>query len=187
MRQSNKTAILDAAVGVIETEGITAVTFDSVAAASGITRGGIIYHFRSREDLIGAIHMHLALRWEQQLEAVCGKPAADATETERLIAYVRVATTSATRAELLMLLESPSSEHQKAWSDVIERWIPSRDATLDGASSSRTIALLAADGLWVSDAIGSNRVPPAERQDAAEQIVRLVRDASAPPRRTTTD
>ncbi|WP_431836772.1 TetR/AcrR family transcriptional regulator [Cellulomonas sp. Y8] len=160
----------------------TAVTFDSVAAASGITRGGIIYHFRSREDLIGAIHLYLAQRWEQQLEAACGKPAADATESERLIAYVRVATTSATRAELLMLLESPHSEHQRVWSDVIERWIPSHDTPTVGAPSSRMLALLAADGLWVNDAIGSNRIPPAERQDAAEQIVSLIHDASGSAR-----
>ncbi|WP_369008044.1 TetR family transcriptional regulator, partial [Staphylococcus aureus] len=31
---------------------MTAVTFDSVAAAAGITRAGIIYHFPSRDDLI---------------------------------------------------------------------------------------------------------------------------------------
>ena len=45
MRESKRTVILDAAVNVIESDGITAVTFDSVAAAAGITRGGIIYHF----------------------------------------------------------------------------------------------------------------------------------------------
>ncbi len=178
MRQSNKTAILDAAVSVIEAEGITAVTFDSVAAASGVTRGGIIYHFRSRDELIAAIHLHLAQRWERQLEAACGVRAGDATELERLIAYVRVATTSATRAELLMMLESPNSEHQQAWTDVIERWIPSPVAGATGASSSRTIALLAADGLWVNDAIGSNRMSPEARLRAAERIIGLIRDAS---------
>lgn len=63
MRESKRTVILDAAVNVIESDGITAVTFDSVAAAAGITRGGIIYHFPSREELIAAIHEHMACRW----------------------------------------------------------------------------------------------------------------------------
>ena len=44
VRESKKTMILDAAIQVIEEDGITAVTFDSVAAAAGITRAGIIYH-----------------------------------------------------------------------------------------------------------------------------------------------
>ena len=42
VRESKKTMILDAAIQVIEEDGITAVTFDSVAAAAGITRAGII-------------------------------------------------------------------------------------------------------------------------------------------------
>ena len=68
VRESKKTMILDAAIQVIEEDGITAVTFDSVAAAAGITRAGIIYHFPSRDDLIAAIHQRLADRWERQLE-----------------------------------------------------------------------------------------------------------------------
>ena len=146
MRQSNKITILNAAVDVIGAEGITAVTFDSIAKASGITRGGIIYHFRSREDLIAAIHQHLAQRWEQQLEDACGKPADQATPTERLIAYIRTAATSATRAELGILLHSHNNtEHQRTWSEVLDRWTPQRDDAAD--PHARKIALLAADRL----------------------------------------
>lgn len=55
VRESKKTMILDAAIQVIEEDGITAVTFDSVAAAAGITRAGIIYHFPSRD--LSLIHI----------------------------------------------------------------------------------------------------------------------------------
>lgn len=175
MRPSNKSLILDAAVEVIESAGITAVTFDSIAAASGITRGGIIYHFRSREDLVGAIHEHLAQRWAQQLQDACGKPVDQATLTERAVAYIRVAATSATRAELQMLLESRNTEHQSTWSRVMDQWVPRHNA-LDGMNdpSTRMIALLAADGLWVNDAIGSGHVSTSSRSRAAEAIVALL-------------
>lgn len=169
MRQSNKPMILEAAVAVIESDGITALTFDSVAAASGLTRGGIIYHFASREDLIGAIHHHLAHRWEAQLEAACGKPAEQATPRERLTAYIRVAAMAATRAELHMLLDSTNTKHAAAWDHVLTRWIPSRDTP--GTNDSARIALLAADGLWVNEAIGSSRMSPDERAHAAEKII----------------
>ncbi|PMB98997.1 TetR/AcrR family transcriptional regulator [Brevibacterium luteolum] len=175
MRQSNRTTILNAAVEVIEAEGITAVTFDSIAAASGITRGGIIYHFRSREDLIGAIHQHLARRWEEQLEAACGKPADQATTTERLIAYIRVTATSATRAELQMLIDSSNSEHKGTWAAVLDRWTPQRDSLGDTqGTKTHMIALLAADGLWVNEAISSNHIQRSDRIETAERIVELL-------------
>ena len=173
MRESKRTAILDAAVSVIESDGITAVTFDSVAAAAGITRGGIIYHFPSREELIAAIHEHMAHRWEQQLEAACGKPAADATATDRVIAYISMAATPATRAEFQMILDSHHTENQAVWDQVLQRWAPRPQPADD---HTYTLALLAADGLWVNDVIGSTRIPSPQRQNAAERIIDLIRD-----------
>lgn len=175
MRPSNRTAILEAAVSVIERDGITSVTFDSVSAASGVTRSGIIYHFPSREDMVGAIHAHLAQQWERHLEAACGKPASEASATERLAAYIRVCATAATRGELQMLLDSPHSEHQQAWDQVVERWIPERvDAQQTGPVGPQALALLAADGLWVNEAINQSPMSPERRAQVAEAIVAML-------------
>ena len=48
MRTSNRRKILDAIIAIVERDGITAVTFDAVAAETGLTRGGLLYHFPSR-------------------------------------------------------------------------------------------------------------------------------------------
>ena len=74
MRPSNRSKILDAAVRVIHRDGVTGITFDSVAAESGVTRGGMMYHFPSREALVQALHQHLAEQWETSLELSAGKP-----------------------------------------------------------------------------------------------------------------
>lgn len=50
MRQSNR-------------DGITAVTFDTVAAEAGATRGGMLYRVASRDALIQAINQHLTVQW----------------------------------------------------------------------------------------------------------------------------
>lgn len=175
MRPSSRTAILDAAVAVVEAHGITAVTFDSVAAAAGITRGGILYHFPSREDLVGAIHHRAADRWEKQLEAACGKAADEATPRERLVAYIRVCATSATPGELQMLLDSGHNEHHGAWAQVIERWVPAHSGAGPQADvGPHTIALLAADGLWVSEAINQVPIPHGRRVQIAESIIEML-------------
>ena len=51
MRTSKRDRILDAAVNVINRDGVRAVTFESVAAEAKLTRGGLLYHFPSREAL----------------------------------------------------------------------------------------------------------------------------------------
>ncbi|WP_221175306.1 TetR/AcrR family transcriptional regulator, partial [Staphylococcus aureus] len=77
--------------------GITAVTFDSVAAAAGITRAGIIYHFPSRDDLIAAIHQRLADRWERQFVIAA---ATSAYDTAYLVTMIVLAVMLASGAAL---------------------------------------------------------------------------------------
>ncbi|WP_103512242.1 TetR/AcrR family transcriptional regulator [Streptomyces sp. SM13] len=182
MRTSKRTQILDAATRVVQREGVKSVTFDSVAAEAGLTKGGLLYHFASRDDLIQAIHQHLADRWEADLIAAAGKPAAEATRDERLAAYTRVAIQSSTRAELLLMLEgSTNTAHAAVWEAVTERWAPppppapgpasaSASATDDPAALDRFILRLAADGLWLYESLTSDRLDPAMRQAVAERI-----------------
>lgn len=125
MRTSKRTQILDAAARLVQREGVKSVTFDAVAAEAGLTKGGLLYHFASREELVRSIHQHLADRWEADLVAAAGKPAAEASPAERLAAYARVTTQSATRAELLFMVEgSTTPEHAAPWDAVLERWAP---------------------------------------------------------------
>lgn len=46
--------ILDALEDILITDGERAATVEKVAERSGITRGGLVYHFASREDLLEA-------------------------------------------------------------------------------------------------------------------------------------
>lgn len=172
MRTSKRTQILEAATRVVQREGVKSVTFDSVAAEAGLTKGGLLYHFASRDDLVQAIHQHLADRWEADLVAAAGKPSAEATRQERLAAYTRVAIQSATRAELLLMLEgSTNTAHAAVWEAVTERWAPSAaSAADDPAALDRFVVRLAADGLWLYESLTSERLDPALRRAVADRI-----------------
>ncbi|MFD6426537.1 TetR/AcrR family transcriptional regulator [Streptomyces sp. NPDC060198] len=173
MRTSKRTQILEAAARVVEREGVKSVTFDSVAAEAGLTKGGLLYHFASRDDLVQAIHQHLADQWEAHIAAAAGKQAEEATPAERLAAYTRVAIQSATRAELLFMLEgSTTPGHAAAWDAVIDRWVPpleTGDAD-DQVTLDRFIARLAADGLWLYESLTAHRLDPRLRRAVAERI-----------------
>ncbi|MDJ1641578.1 TetR/AcrR family transcriptional regulator [Streptomyces pakalii] len=172
MRTSKRSQILEAATRVVQREGVKSVTFDSVAAEAGLTKGGLLYRFASRDDLVLAIHQHLADRWEADLVAAAGKPATEATRDERLATYTQVAIQSATRAELLLMLEgSTDAAHSAVWEAVTERWAPPpASAGDDPADLDRFIVRLAADGLWLYDSLTSQQLTSEMRRAVAERI-----------------
>lgn len=59
--------IMDAAEELICTGGIAAFTLDAVARAAGVSKGGLLYHFRSKNSLISGLQRRMALRLEQSL------------------------------------------------------------------------------------------------------------------------
>jgi AcrR family transcriptional regulator len=57
--------VLEAARRIVETRGAGHLTFDELAAESGVTRGGITYHFPTKEALLkGLIEADIA-DWDQ--------------------------------------------------------------------------------------------------------------------------
>lgn len=178
MRPSKKTAILDAAARVVQKEGVAAVTYDSIAAESGITKGGLVYHFPSREALLTALHEHLAAEWEAGMVVAAGKSANEATDAERLRGYVHAAISSTTRAEILFLLEGATTPaHAAPWEAVLQRWAPPvPSGVVEAEDIERFIARLAADGLWMYESLSSEALDPQFRQQIADRIVRPVID-----------
>lgn len=176
MRPSKRTEILDAALRVIEQGGVTAVTFDSVAEAAGLTKGGLLYHFPTREAMLHALHKHLADRWEADLTNAAGKPSAQATAQERLAAYSRVATQSATRAELLLMLETVNEPAMHdPWETVLARWTPPipQSGDLSPADVTQFVARLAADGLWLHESLAGTVLSAATRRAVADYLANL--------------
>lgn len=183
MRPSNRNKILDAAVRVIHRDGIIAVTFDSVATEAGVTRGGMMYHFPSREMLIQSIHEHLASQWETNLVSIAGKSKSEATPKERAIAYARGSSRSANRAELLSVLQSGENPTTSAaWDAVLVGWASPPPETLnDNAALAPFIARLAADGLWMYESLTGKPLPDQIRNLIAEQIVSVIESAPTEP------
>ncbi|GLY00448.1 MULTISPECIES: TetR/AcrR family transcriptional regulator [Actinoplanes] len=172
MRQSNRSKILEAAMRVVERDGVTAVTFEAVAAEAGLTKGGLLYHFPAKEALIEALHRDMAERWERALEAEGGNPAT---------AYVRLAARTATRAELALMVDAASQpQRHQPWAEVAERWAPT-PVEPDDAGLDRIIARLATDGLWLNESVGATPLDPALRQRVIDRICSLV-DRAEPDR-----
>ncbi len=191
MRQSKRTEILEAAQHVVQRGGVTALTYESVAQEAGVTKGGLLYHFPSREALLLALHEHVAGKWEAAMEAEAGGTAEELDEDARFAAYTRVSE-NPERAELLLMLEAGEDEAANAlWDGVHERWAPPVPAAAPGSGAGQGsgdgqaagddaavrafLGRLAADGLWLYEALDSQGLDPQLRGRLIEEIIRLGR------------
>lgn len=172
---------------------MTALTFESAASESGLTKGGLLYHFPTREDLLLALHEHVAGQWEACMEREAGAPLAELTDAQRLEAYIR-ASQNPDRAELVLMLESAQDPAaQAAWDQVHERWsppAPSGETQESGAARTGVtvdpellpfLARLAADGLWFYEALAPGTFDAGQRRRIVDAIVQLGTADAADP------
>ncbi len=162
--------ILEAAQGVLLDEGLAAVTHDRVLARSGISKGGLQHHFRTKQLLLDALFDQLFAGFVAQYElALAQEPAGPA---RRMRAYIKASRANALdvartgRATVLLALGD--EQYQARWSRFLNEAL-SAD-TLDAGTL--LACRLAADGLWYSLVFGPT--PSAAEMDAAlQRILRL--------------
>jgi AcrR family transcriptional regulator len=68
MMSSTRERILEGAMQVAIRDGILATTLDAVAREAGISKGGLIHHFRTKDELISAMLEHFPARVLRSLE-----------------------------------------------------------------------------------------------------------------------
>lgn len=155
MRPSNRERIVAGALEIIAREGIDALNFEALAEEVGLTRGGIVYHFRTRDDLMAGIASDLLMRWKNEALAALGRPVEEATRTERMIALTTSVLDGALLPGEFAFLISGRPEAvglNRAWDDFLHEWTGD-PPTLTPA---QRVGLLAINGWWTELAFGKN-------------------------------
>ena len=156
-RRDTRAKLLDAASVVIRRDGPQSLTLDAVAAEAGVSKGGLLYHFASKRDLLDA----MLDGWLEEFAAEIA-----AAEEGRGFAhgYVKASDMSgwaaAERATEFGLLAAMVDE-PGVLERVRERYAAWQEQLAAEASDpvEATVARLAADGLWLNDLLGL--APPA--------------------------
>ena len=178
-RPSAREAMLDAAEAHLG-EGGT-LTLDSAARAAGVTKPGLMYHFSTKEQLLGAILDRMTARYECEMLALVAarhgaeiEDFAEAPAEQRVLAYLDWACTGAIDAADLVIFADPHLRVTltERWEDQLSRWL-GIPAGVDAGRGARLLAVrLMADGLWFDRASGLGVGPEGQ----LERIRELARD-----------
>ncbi len=150
-RGDTRTRLLDAASAVVRRDGAQALTLDAVAAEAGVSKGGLLYHFASKRDLLDAMLTGWLEEFASEIDAASGDGFARG--------YVRASDMSgwaaAERATEFGLLAAMVAEPEAL--DAVRARHAEWQARLveeAGDPVRATVARLAADGLWLADLLG---------------------------------
>jgi AcrR family transcriptional regulator len=145
-REATRQRLLDAAGAVVRRDGAQALTLDAVAQEAGVSKGGLLYHYGTKKELIEA----LVDRWLTEFQNDI-----DANGPGFVRGYVLASDPGGAVADELGLLAAfaadPSvlvkaRERYSIWQDRVER---------EGSDPvDATVARLAADGLWLAELLG---------------------------------
>ena len=159
--------LLDAAGVVVMRDGAQALTLDAVAAEAEVSKGGLLYHFKSKRELLDAMVERWLAEFDTEIAAAGGNTFAGG--------YVRATDMSgwaaADRATefgfLAALVDHPGLELvRERYAGWQERLVADSDDAVQA-----TVARLAADGLWLADLLG---LAPPEGELRSAVLDRLI-------------
>jgi AcrR family transcriptional regulator len=139
---------------LVANSGVDALTFDRLAEATGISKGGVLYHFPSKHDLLVSLVAESAVQFEALWDKLAARDDVVAGRQARayLDAYVTVnRAATATNLNVALLAAAASDPTvMEPYVVAYERW--QERLADDGIDEPiATVLRLVADGLWATD------------------------------------
>ena len=145
-------ALLDCAAQIAAEQGAPAITIQAVAERAGVTKGGLLHHFDSKQALLAAVFSDLLEQMDREIEKSMDKdPVAHGRFTR---AYVRACFSDRLLGERsLWGALSVAIVSEPALRSLWSAWLDdrmARHAETDGEPELIAVRL-AADGVWLAD------------------------------------
>ena len=174
---SARERVLAAYVDLLISDGPQAATLDAVAASAGVSKGGLLYHFKSKEALVEGLLAQLRDYAEQDFAAMDIDPEGCASY------YVRTSVFGGTVFDRCIvaaqrLIQSDEDSVQQAFVDLHARWFELILRDIGDPAVARAIMLLG-DGLYYNAALfgfpaGVKNFPSGvQKQDHGQENVDL--------------
>jgi len=174
--------LLDAAESMAGAEGSANLTLDAVAAAAGVSKGGLLYHFPSKDALLAAmIDRHVDRIEERCAQLRATLPGSvDCAELKAWVLSV-LQPDPATRDTGAALFAAAANN--PALLDCVRKRYADRVAQMAGSSGDFALAasiMLAVDGLVLAEIWRMSPFSDGQRAAIVDQLLRLADQAFGP-------
>lgn len=165
---------------ILVAEGAQAVTLDAVSKRAGVSKGGLQYHFRSKQALLNALCDQLFGEFEKRFEDALSAEAD--TPGRHARAYIRTCfddgnecnQVETQRAIALLALNLP--ECRERWNTMMQTALAADGSDL-GAANLLLVCRLAADGFWFAQMLDVYDLNDTRKASLLQILLRLCDEA----------
>ncbi|TJY68972.1 TetR/AcrR family transcriptional regulator [Arthrobacter sp. CAU 1506] len=160
---SAKDRILDNFEDILINEGERAATMDAVAAAAGVSKGGLLYHFPSKEAMVEGLCERLAALSAEDAERISSAPEGAARYYVRTSNFVDSPLDRAIVA-LARLVQQGHPAAARTFAQIQALWLDTLELALGSRAVAQAVKLIG-DGLYYSATFVS---PDAQQKQMAD-------------------
>jgi len=166
-------ALLDQAARITLEQGLSKVTFQAVADAVGVTKGGVMHHFSTKNALVLEVFNDAMAKFEAEVNAAMAEDPIKYGSFTR--AYIDATISLGEKGQeeydnqaTLYVLMLGDSELRELWAKWANEQLKKHAAT----DNTETLCMvrLVADGIWLSDFSGIDIV---DKQSLRDRLIKM--------------
>jgi AcrR family transcriptional regulator len=173
--------ILDAAEQLVSAAGASNLTLDAVAQTAGVSKGGLLYHYPSKDALLVAMLERHCEQIDARCELARSGLAGDDGASHVKSHVLGMLRPNAVRAELGTALLAAAANNPSLLDPIRQRYAETvaRLAADPRSFARAVIVTLAVDGLMMGEVWRLTPFTPAQREQIVSELLRLVDEAFA--------
>jgi AcrR family transcriptional regulator len=148
-RPSQKQHLFEQAIELVAHKGVDGLTIENLAVAAGMTKGGVQYHFHTKDQLVTEL---LAGLLQQVDEAIAFEAGADAHGAAWLCAYINITLRAPSAADgvaiSLLAAMPPDDPRAEPFRLASARWRERAERGVKDKALAQIIRM-AADSAWI--------------------------------------
>lgn len=160
-RPSLRPRLLDAALDLIADDGVAALTYEALSARTGVSKGGLLYHFPSKDALLDALTERLVARYAEARRATTDE--LPESPSRELKGYAIASLHNRSKADgASARLKLSGVWNRRVGKAYYARRFRDMAAGMDGGRAA--IVHLAVEGLWYMELVGVSPFTAMERR-----------------------
>lgn len=171
--EANKQLILNTAAEIGATADWHQVTFQAISDQTGLSKGGIIHHFRNKEELLEELVRQSLLELTNSIIAEKRTLGNNIAPIAFLRFVIKKSSDLQYRRTMKVILQAAlvNEHYKKMWNDWFTEHIAA--GSIQDLDVNSQIIMLVADGLWFADNLNLYNITEENKENIVNRLLQL--------------